>query len=152
MTQDAPLVKIERKITGGDFQSAGDASGEVKKILQQAGFSPAFTRRVVIAAYEAELNVVIHAYQGLFLVEIYPDRVYLVVEDEGPGIPDLELAFREGYSTAPPYIREMGFGAGYGLSNMKKSSDRLQIDTEVGKGTRVEMEFYLEPSRSGRSS
>ncbi|MDK2896388.1 MAG: hypothetical protein PWP04_508 [Candidatus Atribacteria bacterium] len=152
MAHNTPLIKIERKISGGDFQSAGDISSEVKKILQQAGFSPAFNRRVVIAVYEAEMNVVIHAYQGVFLTEIYPDRVYVVIDDEGPGIPDLELAFQEGYSTAPPHIREMGFGAGYGLSNMKKCSDRLQISTEMGKGTKVEMEFFLEPSKGGKSS
>jgi anti-sigma regulatory factor (Ser/Thr protein kinase) len=98
---------------------------------------------VVIAAYEAEMNVVIHAYRGVFSVDIYPDRVHIVVDDEGPGIPDLELAFQEGYSTAPPHIREMGFGAGYGLSNMKKCSDQLNIETQVGKGTKVIMDFLL---------
>ncbi|MDI3530971.1 MAG: hypothetical protein PWP60_820 [Candidatus Atribacteria bacterium] len=142
-TNNEPLISLQRNINGGDFQSAGDISSEIKKILQQTGFPPNFTRRVVIAAYEAEMNVVIHAYRGVFSVDIYPDRVHIVVDDEGPGIPDLELAFQEGYSTAPPHIREMGFGAGYGLSNMKKCSDQLNIETQVGKGTKVIMDFLL---------
>ncbi len=143
-TNSEPLLSLQRNIKGGDFQSAGDISSEIKKILQQTGFPADFTRRVVIAAYEAEMNVVIHAYRGVFSVDIYPDRVHIVVDDEGPGIPDLELAFQEGYSTAPPHIREMGFGAGYGLSNMKKCSDQLNIETQVGKGTKVIMDFFLE--------
>ncbi len=143
MPEENPLVEMEREIVGGDFQRAGDVSSELKNILQQAGFPAPFNRRVVIASYEAEMNVVIHAYRGIFRVQIYSDRVHIEVDDEGPGIPDLELAFQEGYSTAPPHIREMGFGAGYGLSNMKKCSDRLHIDTRVEEGTRVIMDFFL---------
>ncbi|MBC7217058.1 MAG: ATP-binding protein [Candidatus Caldatribacterium sp.] len=146
MTDERPLIELERKIAGGDFQSAGDVSSELKRILQQVGFPPPFSRRVVIAAYEAEMNVVIHAWRGIFRAWIFPNRVHIEVDDEGPGIPDLELAFQEGYSTAPPHIREMGFGAGYGLSNMKKCSDRLEIDTRVGEGTKVIMDFFLNPS------
>ena len=101
----------------------------------------------MIAAYEAEMNVVIHAYRGIFATEIYEDRVHIEVDDQGPGIPDLELAFQEGYSTAPPHIREMGFGAGYGLSNMKKCSDHLEIDTRIGEGTKVVMDFFLNPEK-----
>lgn len=142
-TNSEPIISLQRDINGGDFQSAGDVSGEIKKILHQIGFPPNFTRRVVIAAYEAEMNVVIHAYRGVFYADIYTDRVHIVVDDEGPGIPDLELAFKEGYSTAPPHIREMGFGAGYGLSNIKKCSDKLDIETQVGKGTKVIMDFFL---------
>uniref|UniRef100_A0A7V4DGB3 ATP-binding protein n=1 Tax=Candidatus Caldatribacterium californiense TaxID=1454726 RepID=A0A7V4DGB3_9BACT len=145
MTDEKPLIEIERTITGGDFQSAGDVSSELKRILQQIGFPAAFSRRVVIAAYEAEMNVVIHAFRGVFRAWIFPQRIHIEVDDEGPGIPDLELAFQEGYSTAPPHIREMGFGAGYGLSNMKKCSDRLEIDTRVGEGTKVIMDFFLNP-------
>lgn len=143
MGEDKVLVEIEREIVGGDFQSAGDVSSELKKVLQQVGFPPSFNRRIVIAAYEAEMNVVIHAYRGVFTTQIYEDQVHIEVDDQGPGIPDLELAFQEGYSTAPPHIREMGFGAGYGLSNMKKCSDCLEIDTRVGEGTKVIMDFFL---------
>lgn len=143
MTDEKPLIELERKIEGGDFQSAGDVSSELKRILQQIGFPPSFSRRVVIAAYEAEMNVVIHAWRGVFRAWIFPRHVHIEVDDEGPGIPDLELAFQEGYSTAPPHIREMGFGAGYGLSNMKKCSDRLEIDTRVGEGTKVTMDFFV---------
>jgi anti-sigma regulatory factor (Ser/Thr protein kinase) len=143
MPEERPLIEMEREIAGGDFQRAGDVSSELKNILQRAGFPPDFNRRVVIASYEAEMNVVIHAYRGIFRAAIYSDRVHVEIDDQGPGIPDLELAFQEGYSTAPPHIREMGFGAGYGLSNMKKCSDSLVIDTRVQEGTRVIMDFFL---------
>ncbi|MGQ9623021.1 MAG: ATP-binding protein [Candidatus Caldatribacteriaceae bacterium] len=143
MRDEKPLIEVERKIQGGDFQSAGNVSGELKRILQQVGFPAAFTRRVVIAAYEAEMNVVIHAWHGIFKAQIFPRWIHIEIDDEGPGIADLELAFQEGYSTAPPHIREMGFGAGYGLSNMKKCSDRLEIDTRIGEGTKVVMDFFL---------
>ncbi len=144
-----PLFEVSREIVGADFQSAGDISGEVKKILLQAGFPPPFIRRIVIAAYEAEMNVVIHAFKGIFTTVIYPDKVHIVIDDEGPGIPDLELAFQEGYSTAPPHVRELGFGAGYGLSNMRKCSDTLKIDSHVGEGTRVTMDFLVKSQRDG---
>ncbi|MGQ9474073.1 MAG: ATP-binding protein [Candidatus Caldatribacteriaceae bacterium] len=137
------MVELEKDIVGGDFQRAGDVSSELKNVLQRAGFPPHFNRRVVIASYEAEMNVVIHAYKGIFRAKIYSNRVHVEIYDQGPGIPDLELAFQEGYSTAPPHIREMGFGAGYGLSNMKKCSDVLSIDTKVGEGTKVVMDFVL---------
>lgn len=143
MSEETPLVELEKDIIGGDFQRAGDVSSELKDILQRAGFPPYFNRRVVIASYEAEMNVVIHAYRGVFRAKIYSDRVHVEIDDQGPGILDLELAFREGYSTAPPHIREMGFGAGYGLSNMKKCSDVLSIDTRIGEGTKVVMDFVL---------
>ena len=148
MTQDQPYIEIKREIVGGDFTSAGGISSELKNILQQAGLPPHFIRRVVIATYEAEMNVVIHAYRGTCLTTIYPDHVLVILEDEGPGIPDVDLAFQEGFSTAPAHIREMGFGAGYGLSNMKKCSNQLEINTQVGKGTKVIMTFWLDSSRT----
>ncbi|HSV31219.1 MAG TPA: anti-sigma regulatory factor [Atribacteraceae bacterium] len=144
-----PLFEASREIVGADFQSAGDISGELKKLLLQAGFPPPFIRRIVIAAYEAEMNVVIHAYKGSFRTVITPEKVHIVIDDEGPGIPDLDLAFQEGYSTAPPHIREMGFGAGYGLANMRKCSDRIEIDSRVGEGTRVMMDFFLNSVKNG---
>ncbi len=102
---------------------------------------------MVIATYEAEMNVVIHAYRGTFSTSIYPDHVQVVLEDEGLGIPDIELACSRRILTAPAHIREMGFGAGYGLSNMKKCSNQIEIQTQVGKGTKVMMIFWLDPTR-----
>jgi len=152
MNQEQPYIEIKRQINGGDFASAGEISSELKNVLQQAGLPPHFIRRVVIATYEAEMNVVIHAYHGTYTTSIYSDRIHVVLEDEGPGIPDVDLAFREGYSTAPAHIREMGFGAGYGLSNMKRCSNQLEVETRVGKGTKVTMTFWLDSSKPGSSA
>jgi serine/threonine-protein kinase RsbT len=127
------------EIEGKDFRNAGKVSSKVKEILKELGFDPAFVRRVAIASYEAEMNVVCHAEKGTLYVTILPEELKIVVGDEGPGIPDIELAMQEGYSTASPEIREMGFGAGMGLPNMKKNTDELNICSTVGKGTKVEM-------------
>ena len=127
------------EIEGKDFRNAGRVSSKVKEILKELGFDPAFVRGVAIASYEAEMNVVCHAEKGTLHVAILPEALKIVVEDQGPGIPDIELAMQEGYSTAPPEIREMGFGAGMGLPNMKKNTDELNIVSTVGKGTVVEM-------------
>ena len=127
------------EIEGKDFRNAGRVSSKVKDILKELGFDPDFVRRVAIASYEAEMNVVCHAEKGTLHVAILPEALKIVVEDQGPGIPDIELAMQEGYSTAPPEIREMGFGAGMGLPNMKKNTDELNIVSTVGKGTVVEM-------------
>lgn len=126
-------------IEGGNFSRAGIASSEVKKILKQLNVNPAAIKRVVVALYEAEVNVVAHAYEGDVHVDISPEGVTVVVDDRGPGIPDIPLAMQEGYSTASPEVREMGFGAGMGLPNMQKNCDDLSIESEVGKGTRVTM-------------
>lgn len=99
-------------------------------------------RRVTIAAFEAEMNIIIHAYRGELKVDILPEKIVVIAEDEGPGIPDIELAMQEGYSTAPSEVREMGFGAGMGLPNIKRCSDSLEIKSEVGRGTFLRAEFY----------
>ena len=138
-------------IEGGDFTAAGEASSRVKAVLRQLGLEAGFIRRVAIATYEAEMNVVIHAYHGEMEVGIGPEAVEVRVVDEGPGIPDIELATQEGYSTAPEAVREMGFGAGMGLSNMKRCSDELAIESRVGAGTSVYMRFALDGGR-GRES
>ncbi|MGI9950976.1 ATP-binding protein [Moorellaceae bacterium AZ2] len=114
--------------------------------MQQVGFPPELVRRVTVAAFEAEMNIVIHAHRGELRVSISPDKIVVVAEDEGPGIPDIELAMREGYSTAPPRIREMGFGAGMGLPNIKRCADALEIRSELGRGTYLRAEFYHRPS------
>ena len=130
-------IKLDFVIPGNDLLSAGEASSTVKKMLNQLGILPGIVKRVAIAMYEAELNAVIHAGGGEAHVQIDKDKVVVVVDDKGPGIPDIELAMQAGYSTAPDDIREMGFGAGMGLPNMKRYADELIIDSEVGKGTKV---------------
>ena len=132
-------IKLHYIVPGDDFTRAGEASGNVKKTLKQLGFDPDVIRRVAIAMYEGEINMVIHANGGEADVEILPDRVEIVLSDNGPGIPDVERAMQEGFSTAPDNIRNLGFGAGMGLPNIKKYTDRMEIETEVGKGTRILM-------------
>ncbi|MBQ1405232.1 MAG: ATP-binding protein [Oscillospiraceae bacterium] len=135
--------RLHFDIDGGSFASAGNASVEVKKTLRQLGVSNAVIRRCSIAMYEGEINMVIHADGGTADVEVYPDRIVMVLEDHGPGIPDVELAMKEGYSTATEQIHNMGFGAGMGLPNMKRSSDDLKIETKVGVGTKITMVVRL---------
>ena len=126
-------------IEGGNFSRAGMASSEVKKVLKQLNVNPSAIKRVVVALYEAEVNVVAHAYEGDVRVDIGPEGVKVMVSDRGPGIPDIPLAMQEGYSTASAAVREMGFGAGMGLPNMRKNSDELTVESEVGRGTTVTM-------------
>jgi anti-sigma regulatory factor (Ser/Thr protein kinase) len=135
--------RLHFDIDGGSFASAGNASVEVKKTLRQLGVANAVIRRCSIAMYEGEINMVIHADGGTADVEVYPDRIVMVLEDHGPGIPDVELAMKEGYSTATEQIHNMGFGAGMGLPNMKRSSDDLKIETKVGVGTKITMVVRL---------
>jgi anti-sigma regulatory factor (Ser/Thr protein kinase) len=124
-------------VAGLDFTSAGRASTGVKDALKRMGVDPPVVRRVAIATYEAEMNVVMHAWRGRIRLRVRPEAVVVEALDEGPGIPDIELAMQDGYSTATAEMREMGFGAGMGLPNMKRNADDLQIDSEVGHGTRV---------------
>ena len=126
-------------IDGEDFSSAGEASVQVKKKLRQLGFPSDVIRRCSIAMYEGEINMVIHANGGSADVAVYPDKVVMVLEDHGPGIPNVELAMQEGYSTASERIHNMGFGAGMGLPNMKRYTDSLEIETQVGVGTKLTM-------------
>ena len=126
-------------IDGTDFTSAGDASVAVKKKLRQLGFPSEVIRRCSIAMYEGEINMVIHADGGVADVMVYPDKIVMVLEDHGPGIPDVELAMKEGFSTSTEQIRNLGFGAGMGLPNMKKNTDSLEIETKVGVGTKITM-------------
>ncbi|HPE28972.1 MAG TPA: ATP-binding protein [Candidatus Mcinerneyibacteriales bacterium] len=135
---------MEFEIKGGDFLNAGESSGVIKEYLKKIGLSPAFIRRVLIAAYEGELNVVAHAYQGTIAFYMDETKVKVVVRDKGPGIPDIDKAMEEGYSTASPEVREMGFGAGMGLPNMKRNSDEMEIASEIDKGTEVTMMFTIE--------
>ena len=141
MLDDA--VKFTFNVDGDDFSSAGAASVQVKKHLRQMGFSPEIIRRVSIAMYEGEINMVIHADGGVATVEVTDESIVMILEDHGPGIPDVSLALKEGFSTAKDNIRSLGFGAGMGLPNMKKYSDSLEIETEVGKGTKITMKVNV---------
>lgn len=130
-------------VDGGNFTSAGQASVAVKKNLRQLGLSPEIIRRVSIAMYEGEINMVIHAGGGVADVSVMEDHVEIVMEDRGPGIEDIEKAMQEGYSTAPDNIRSLGFGAGMGLPNMKRYSDYMDIQSTPGIGTRIVMRVDL---------
>lgn len=136
-------IRLHFDVDGENFASAGEASETVKMRLKQLGINPQIIRRVSISMYEAEINMVIHAKGGEADVEIYGDRIELTLTDKGPGIPDVELAMQDGYSTAPDYVRSLGFGAGMGFPNMKKYSDTLNVETEVGKGTVVRMTIFF---------
>ena len=135
----AETVNFHFDIDGDNFTSAGEASVAVKKLLRQMEFSPEVIRRVSVAMYEGEINMVIHANGGTADVNVYCDRIEVILKDNGPGIADIELAMKEGYSTAPDNIRSLGFGAGMGLPNMKRYTDDMKIESEVGKGTTVYM-------------
>ncbi|NLM12969.1 MAG: anti-sigma regulatory factor [Epulopiscium sp.] len=136
-------MKLSFNVDGDEFTLAGESSSQVKKVLKQLGVPSEVIRKIAIAMYEAEINMVIHANGGTIDVDITPEKVYIVLKDTGPGIPDIDLAMQEGYSTASEKVRELGFGAGMGLPNMKKYSDGLEITSEVGKGTTVEITVYI---------
>lgn len=135
-------LKLHYNVPGDDFTRAGEASGSVKRTLKDLGFSPEMIRKVVIALYEAEINLVIHAGGGEIDIEISPEGVDMILTDKGPGIPDVELAMKEGYSTAPDNVRSLGFGAGMGLPNIKKYTDEMKIDSTVGVGTTMYLKVY----------
>ncbi len=131
------MMELEYNIIGGDFGQAGTSSSDVKKVLKQLNIAPPIIKRIAVAMYEAEVNVVAHAYNGTMKVNISPELVVIHVEDEGPGIHDIDQAMQEGFSTATEAVRQMGFGAGMGLPNIKKNVDELSIKSKVGKGTTV---------------
>lgn len=131
------------EVVGRDIIHAGRVSTEIKMILKQLGLNSDIVRRIAIASFEAEMNVVMYAKKSVFQLEVSPKEIKIISEDEGPGIPNIELAMTEGYSTATPEMREMGFGAGMGLPNIKKNADIFNITTEVGKGTKFEIIVYI---------
>lgn len=142
-TEMSETIKFHFDVDGENFSSAGEASVVVKKKLRQLGFPPDVIRKVSIAMYEGEINMVIHADGGTADVEVLDEEIVIVLSDKGPGIPNVELAMQEGYSTARENIRSLGFGAGMGLPNMKKYTDYMHIDTEVGVGTTITMKVNL---------
>lgn len=133
------FVRLKYDIDGENFTSAGEASTMVKRNLRQMGFSPEIIRKVSVAMYEGEINMVIHANGGCADVEVYGDRIEIILADKGPGIANIELAMQEGYSTAPDNIRSLGFGAGMGLPNMKRYTDEMRIESAIGEGTTIYM-------------
>ena len=137
------LLHAEYPVEAEDYTRAGEASADIKRKLKQLGVSAGVLRRVAVASYEVELNLVIHSMGGTLTLEVSPDRVRLISADRGPGIPNLDLAMREGWSTANETARSLGFGAGMGLPNMKRNADEFDIESEVGRGTTIRMGFLL---------
>lgn len=133
---------MQFEIKGGDFNQAGKASSKIKNRLKQLDIDPSIIKRVVVAAYEAELNVVAHAYNGILTALFEPDFITVTVTDSGPGIENIEQAMQAGFSTASGKVREMGFGAGMGLPNIKKNTDELKIESMVGEGTTLFFKIY----------
>jgi anti-sigma regulatory factor (Ser/Thr protein kinase) len=131
------------QLMGGDFTDAGAASSELKSALTGIGVPQAIVRRAAIAAFEAEMNIIIHAVAGTLHYEVTSGRIHLHLADMGPGIPDLELAMKEGYSTAPDWVREMGWGAGMGLPNIKHNADEFKLDSVMGEGTNLDIVIYI---------
>ncbi|MBM4031456.1 MAG: CBS domain-containing protein [Planctomycetes bacterium] len=141
---DRSTVKLEYRVRGGDFSRGGASAVKLKTTLLRLGVDPQTTRRAAVATYEAEMNLIVFTQGGRIAVELGADTMRIEVEDQGPGIPDIEKAMQPGFSTAPDWVRELGFGAGMGLPNIKKCSDRMRIDSAVGKGTRLEVEILME--------
>lgn len=137
------IMTLKYTVSPTDFTRAGEASSDVKKKLKQLGVSPEAIRKVAIAMYEGEINMVIHAEGGHITVDITPTKIIMELKDVGPGIEDVDRAMQAGYSTAPDQVRSLGFGAGMGLPNMKKYSDTMKIDTVIGVGTTVTMSVSL---------
>ncbi len=137
-------IRLHYTVPGDDFTRAGAASGDVKRTLKELGVSPSVIRNVSIAMYEGEINMVIHANGGEIDVEITEEDIIMTLKDEGPGIENVELAMKEGYSTAPDNIRTLGFGAGMGLPNIKKYTDEFSIDTQVGVGTTLNLKVKIQ--------
>lgn len=135
--------KLEYTVVKDDFSRAGEASSSIKKVLRQLGIDSKTMRKVAIVTYEAEMNIVIHSEGGKLTVFITPDDIQIIAKDDGPGIENIELAMEEGYSTASNKVRELGFGAGMGLPNMKRCSDEFYIASEKGKSTILKMIIYL---------
>ena len=137
------LMSNAYDVRAGEFQTAGDASASIKRKLKQIGIDSSVLRRIAVASYEAELNLIIHSHGGTLTLEMTPDAIILISADIGPGIADISKAMMEGYSTASEEARDLGFGAGMGLPNMKRNADGFSIESEVGVGTRIQMEFSI---------
>jgi anti-sigma regulatory factor (Ser/Thr protein kinase) len=142
------LLSREFTIQGNDFTNAGMVSTEVKAVLKKIGFDPKLVRRVAICTYEGEMNVVMHADSARVTLAVSPEAIDVLIDDAGKGIPDVELALQEGFTTATEEMRAMGFGSGMGLPNINRNTDELEITSEVGKGTRLQMRFRVNGNAS----
>ncbi len=140
--QTNPMVDTF-EVQAANYQTAGDASASIKRKLKQLGVDSTILRRIAVASYEVELNLIIHSMGGTLTMEMTPREIRLISQDVGPGIPNIEKALQEGYSTASEEARGLGFGAGMGLPNMRRNADQFQIESELGKGTRIEMRFSI---------
>ncbi|MBQ7595072.1 MAG: ATP-binding protein [Clostridia bacterium] len=136
-------IRLKYDVRNDDFSVAGEASGKIKRTLKDLGLDASIVLNVAIAVYEGEINMVIHADGGIIDAEITPEKITVVLADSGPGIPDVEKAMQEGFSTAPENIRALGFGAGMGLPNIKKYSDEMKIETQIGTGTTITLGFNI---------
>jgi anti-sigma regulatory factor (Ser/Thr protein kinase) len=153
IVSDRTGLILRYRIKARDFSGGGSASSKIKRALDRLGAPPMIQRRVAIAAYEAEMNLIIHTDNGGELIaEIQPEVIRIVATDNGPGIPDIEQAMQPGFSTAPNWIRELGFGAGMGLANIKKCSDSMKLESQVGVGTRLEIVIKVSPVISSGNS
>ncbi len=141
---DKSALTLEYRVAGGEFKRAGASASELKTTLRRLGIDPQTARRAAIATYEAEMNLIVFTGGGQIGAKVEPGMIQIVVEDNGPGIADIEQAMQPGFSTAPDWVRELGFGAGMGLINIKKCADRMQLDSTVGEGTRLEIDIMLE--------
>ena len=142
---DRSALVLEYHVRGSDFARAGAGATGLKTTLRRLGIHPQTARRAAIAAYEAESNLIVFTEGGRITVQVAPQSIRLEATDDGPGIPDIEQAMQPGFSTAPSWVRELGFGAGMGLPNIKKCADRMRLDSAAGKGTRLEVEIFMEP-------
>lgn len=136
---DKARLTFQYNIEGGNMTRAGEASSGLKRTLSRLGIKPSVSRRAVIASYEAEMNAIIYAHKGVMTAKVEPKSINIIVQDSGPGIPDIKKAMEPGFSTAPDWVREMGFGAGMGLENIRRNSDTMSLESTVGKGTRLEI-------------
>lgn len=151
VVSDRTSIFLHYDVVAREFEHAGEASSNIKRTLNHLGFAPQIVRRAAIAAYEAEMNIIIHANEGgVLVVEVRPDRIITRAVDTGPGIPDIERAMEPGFSTAPEWIREMGFGAGMGLTNIRRCADEMRLESPLGTRTSLEVVIYLD-NRGGRS-
>ena len=141
---DKAALFLQYSVTGHDFNKAGESASRVKAMLKRLGFAPQIVRRVAIATYEAEMNLIIYTEGGEIRVRVEPDKILVRVEDSGPGIPDIEKALQPGYSTAPEWVRELGFGAGMGLVNIRKCATKMGLRSVVGKGTRLRINVSID--------
>ncbi len=153
IVSDQTSLILRYKVKAKDFKSGGRASSKIKRALDRLGALPEVIRRVAISAYEAEMNLIIHADEGGELIaEMQPEVIRITVIDHGPGIPDVNQAMSTGFSTAPNWIRELGFGAGMGLANIKKCADSMTLESQVGVGTQLEITIFLRPDSNGESN